>query len=53
MDMLVPIGGFVFVVAGLGALDSIKRGESWGREAFFSGLGFAVMVYFWLLFTAH
>ena len=48
MILLVPLGGFIFVVAGLGALNSIRHDESFGAEAFFSGLGFAVMVFFWM-----
>ena len=53
MIFLVPLGGFIFVVAGLGALNSIRHDEGFGAEAFFSALGFAVMVFCWVALTAH
>lgn len=45
MDLIVPLGGFVFIVSLLGALHRMRQGDQWIGHGVLAGVGFAVMVW--------
>jgi len=52
MDLLVPLGGFLFVLGSLGAANRIHRGDGWFGHGMVAALGFACMVWMWAVMTA-
>jgi hypothetical protein len=48
MWVLIPIGAFVFVLGGLGAVARIHKSEDWLGTGIMSALGFAGMMFGWM-----
>jgi len=53
MELLIPFGGFVFVLATFGVLSRIQRDEQWIGNGLVAALAFAAMAFAWAAVTAH